>query len=115
MKKIILISTLFIAVTGFSQTFKTSQVLYPDKVVSLKKELHTIELKDSTVVLDDKHYNLSVISKTIGSTKSVTLGDYKGTLFTFEYNKNKLVQVQFIKTVDKVSNHTVYRKIKKLK
>jgi hypothetical protein len=115
MKKILILPALLIAVSGFGQTFKTSQVVDSDKIVSLKKEPHTITLKDSIVTLDDKVYNLSIIAKTTGSTRSITLGDYKGILFTFSYNKKKIVQIQFIKTINKVVIHTIYRKIKEIK
>lgn len=115
MKKLLLVPTLLIATIGFSQTFKSSQVLSSDGVVGKKKENHTTIIKDSSVVFDGVSYKVSKINETIGATRSVTYADYKGVMFTFFYTKNKIARIIFINTVDGVTNNIICCKAKEIK
>jgi hypothetical protein len=112
MKKILLVPALLIATIGFSQTFKSSQVLSGNRI---KKELHTTIIKDSSIIFDGVIYDAKKFNETSGSQITVSYMDSKGSFFSFIYSKKKVIRITFMSTVDGKTINTVCTKVKLLK
>ncbi len=97
---------------AIGQTYKSSRIATAE---GLKREAHTIILKDSTITFDGVRYSVYKKEESFGTIKSTTYTNGKGVHFRFIYKRKKCLRIFYHSRINGVTKTTVCHKPKIIK